>query len=155
MIPLAVVLVNLANFIIDLLFIAPVLILFGKGFGLSWLYLPVLIICEFLLVSGIAVAASGLYVIFRDLNFILNLFLRLFFYFVPVIYSLELVPRSWRFIYLLNPLAVLIDGFNRVLFYGLAPDMKWLGLASLESLGIFILGSWLFSKIKRSIPERL
>lgn len=154
-IPIAVVLVNLVNFLIDLLILAPALIFLGKGVNIFWLYLPVLIAGEFVLVSALAIFASGAYVIFRDTNFILNLFLRLFFYFVPVIYSLDLVPAGFRGIYLLNPLAVFIDGFARVLFYGVCPDLKMLILAFSESLLVLAIACYFFQKIRPRIPERL
>lgn len=155
MIPLAVTIVNLVNFLIELCILIPILFLFSNGFKLVWLYLPLLIAIEFLITSGISILSSGLYVMFRDLNFILNLILRLFFYFLPVIYTLDFVPVNLRVWYLLNPLAVIIDSFAKIFFYGIAPDSKWLSLATLESTLIFIVCYSLFQRIKKVIPERL
>lgn len=155
LIPLSVVIVNLMNFLIDLFILILVLFLFGKGFSAVWLYIPFLVIMEFFMISGLSILSAGAFVVFRDLNFILNLFLRLFFYFVPVIYTIEFVPKNLLFIYLLNPLAVVIDSFAKILFYGIAPDLRWLLFATLETLVIFILCLAIFQKIRRIIPERL
>ncbi len=154
-IPLAVVVVNLVNFFIDLLILFLVLFLLGKGFKAAYFYVPFLVLIEFILVCGLSILSSGIYVIFRDINFILNLFLRLFFYFLPVIYTIGFVPSSLRFFYLLNPLAVIIDSFARILFYGIAPDFKWLLFAFLESIIIFILCWGVFQRLRKIIPERL
>jgi len=154
-IPLAVVIVNFINFLIDLLILFCILLLLGKSINALWLYVPFLLIIEFFLVLGLSVLSAGLYVIFRDLNFILNLILRLFFYFIPVIYTIEFVPRNLRFIYQLNPLAVIIDGFAKVLFYGVAPDLKWTIFAFLEVIVIFLISFKIFQRIKKIIPERL
>jgi len=154
-IPLAVAIVNLINFLVDLSILVLLLFLFGKGFSINWFYLFFLVIIEFILVCGLSIFLSGIYVVFRDLNFILNVFLRLFFYFVPVIYTLEFVPKNLRFVYFLNPLAVIIDGFSKVLFYGTAPDLRWLTISSLEVVVIFILCFAIFQRGRRIMPECL
>lgn len=154
-IPLSVVIVNLINFLIDLLILILALFFFGIGFKPAWFYLPLLILIELLLISGLSILVSSLYVIFRDINFILNVALKLFFYFVPVIYTLEFVPDGLRHIYLLNPLAVVVDGFAKVLYWGKAPDSGWLMLAALETSLIFILCFKFFHRVKRILPERL
>ncbi|OGX16116.1 MAG: hypothetical protein A2166_00030 [Omnitrophica WOR_2 bacterium RBG_13_41_10] len=154
-IPLAVVITNFINFLIDLLILIPVLLLFGRGISIVWFYIPLLIFIGFILTCGLSILAAGIYVTFRDLNFILNFSLRLFFYFVPVIYTLDFIPQKLRSIYLCNPLAAVIDGFAKVLFYGRAPDLKWLGLATLESIIIFTLCFYAFQKIKKALPEQL
>ncbi|HAH20090.1 MAG TPA: hypothetical protein DCL49_04205 [Candidatus Omnitrophica bacterium] len=156
-VPLAVTAVNFVNFLIELTILLIFLAFLGKwpGGAILWFYIPVLAFIEFILVSGLAVLASGLFVIFRDLNFILNFFLRLFFYFVPVVYTLELVPPRWNFIYRLNPLAVIIDGFTRVFFFNAPPDIFRMGLALAESGIIFIFCFWAFNKMRMAIPERL
>ena len=154
-IPLAVVIVNLINFVIDLLILIPFLLLLGVGFKASWFYIPFLVIIETALLTGISILISGAYVFFRDLNFILNLCLRLFFYFVPAIYTVEFVPAHLRTVYLLNPMAVLIDNFAKALLLGVAPDFKWVGIASVEIIFIFILCFNIFQRIKRVLPERI
>ncbi len=146
---------NFINFLIDLSILLLVMFFLGKGISMLWLYIPFLVIIEFILTCGLAVILAGIYVIFRDLSFMVNLSLKLFFYFIPVIYSIEFVPLDLRFVYKLNPLAIVIDGFAKVLFYGITPDFHWLMVAFLESAIIFILSFSIFQRIKRFIPERL
>ncbi len=154
-IPLAVVIVNLVNFVIDLVILAVVLFFLGRGPGHLWFYLPFLIFIEFILISGLSIFFSAVYVIFRDLNFILNIILRLFFYFVPVIYTLDFVPEGFRLLYFFNPLAVIIDGYAKVLIQGLRPDSTMLFASLLQSVLIFVACCILFNRIRRIIPERL
>ena len=156
-VPLAVTAVNFVNFLIELIVLLIFLAFLGRcpGGTALWFYLPVLVFTELVLVSGLAVFFSGLFVLFRDVNFILNFFLRLFFYFVPVVYTMELVPRKWNFLYLLNPLAVIVDGFTRVFFFNTPPDIPRTGLALAESGVIFIFCFLAFNKMRGPIPERL
>lgn len=155
-IPLAVAAVNFVNFLIELAVLLAFLFFLGRlPDGVLWLYLPVLVFMEFILVSGLSVLSAGVFVLFRDFNFILNFFLRLFFYFVPVVYTLEFVPHKWHSLYLLNPLAVIIDGFTRVFFFNATPDISRMAMALLESGLIFIFCFWVFNRVRRYIPERL
>ena len=155
-IPLAVAAVNFVNFLIELAVLLVFLFFLGRWpQGVLWFYLPVLVFVEFILVSALSVFSSGVFVLFRDFNFILNFFLRLFFYFVPVVYTMEFVPHKWHSLYLLNPLAVIIDGFSRVFFFNRAPSVPGLASALFSSAMIFIFCLWAFNKMKRRIPERL
>lgn len=154
LLPLSVVVVNFLNFLIDLGILLLVLLFMGKA-SLVWLYIPVLAVVELILVSGITILLSGFFVFFRDLNFILNFSLRLFFYFVPVVYTLSFVPERWSFLYKLNPLAMVIDGFSQVLFSRKQPDVAWLLFASLAAAAVFFFSSLIFGKLKKTIPERL
>ncbi len=154
-IPLSVVVVNFINLLIDLGILIFVLCVIGKCPNIFWLYLPFLLAMEFILVSAVAIFLSGAYIIFRDLNFILNFFLRLFFYFVPVVYTFVFIPLKLRGIYFMNPLAVVIDSFTRIFLYGVAPDFKWLAIAFLETMLLFIFCFGIFGKIKKIIPERI
>jgi ABC-2 type transport system permease protein len=153
--PLAVVLINFINLLIDLLIMMPLLFILSKSFSINWLYLSFLLACELLLACGLSILAAGLFVIFRDINFILNLGLRLFFYFLPVIYNIDFVPASLKTVYRLNPMAVIIEGFASVLFYRQTPNLGWLAIAFLESLLVFIICFGLFQRFKRIIPERM
>jgi ABC-2 type transport system permease protein len=155
MIPLAVVLVNFVNLLIDLCILLVIFIIFGKGIGTEVLYLPILLAIALLLTGGVSLLSAGLFVLFRDLNFILQLFLKLFFYFVPVVYALEFVPEALRPFYNVNPLAVVIDGFARVFYYRSAPNAAALCLAAAESLLIFMACFYVFRRLRSIIPERL
>lgn len=154
MIPLAVIAVNFVNFVIDLVILLALLAAMGKAAS-AWIFLPAIAAVELALACGIGVFSAGAFVLFRDVNFILTFFLRLFFYFVPVIYTLDLVPERLRFLYLFNPLAVLIDQFTRVLFYRLAPDPALLSLAAVESFCLCAVCFYLFKRLRPAIPERL
>lgn len=155
-IPLAVVAVNFVNFLIELAILSVFLFFLGRWpQGVLWFYLPVLAFVEFILVGAVSIFSAGVFALFRDFNFMLSFFLRLFFYFVPVVYTLEFVPHKWHSLYLLNPLAVIIDGFAGVFFFNRAPSFYGLALALFSSGLIFIFCFLAFGKMKRHIPERL
>jgi|GEM_PF-171976 len=154
LIPLAVIAVNFVNFIVDCSILLLVLAAMGRA-NIYWVFLPAICLVELALVCGLGLLCAGAFVKFRDVNFILNFFLRLFFYFCPVVYTLGMVPSGLRALYLSNPLAVIIDQFTCILYQGNAPDAGLLLLAAGESAVICGACFWLFNRMKPTIPERL
>jgi lipopolysaccharide transport system permease protein len=77
-----------------------------------------------------ALVLSAVQVRFRDVGVALPIGLQLLMFASPVLYPLHLVPSTWRHLYLLNPLAGLIDGFRRSVL-GLPVDATALAVASL------------------------
>lgn len=77
-----------------------------------------------------ALVLSAVQVRFRDVGVALPIGLQLLMFASPVLYPLHLVPSTWRHLYLLNPLAGLIDGFRRSVL-GLPVDATALAVAAL------------------------
>src|SRR3989338_39773 len=103
------------------------------------LWVPVLFLVEllFVLAVGLFVAASNVF--YRDVKYIVPLAVQLLLFASPIIYSVDGVPAALRPWYMMNPLAVVIDGFRRAILHGTAPDPWWLTV----SLAIGLLGLWL------------
>src|SRR5205085_1770396 len=91
---------------------------------LNWpliLWFPYLILCQFMLVTGLCLLISCLNVFYEDIKFILTIVLQLFLFLLPIMYVVEQVAnkatfrdRPWLLqLYQLNPLAALITGYRR------------------------------------------
>ncbi len=76
---------------------------------------------------------SAVQVRIRDVGIALPIALQLLMFASPVLYPLHVVPAAWRPLYLLNPLAGLIDGF-RWSVLGRPLDMQALGVAALVTI---------------------
>jgi lipopolysaccharide transport system permease protein len=100
------------------------------------LWIPALFLVELLFVlgAGLFVAASNVF--YRDVKYLVPLAVQMLLFASPVIYSMDRVPEALRAWYLLNPLAVVIDGFRRVIIHGAAPQLGPL----VVSLGLAAVG---------------
>jgi lipopolysaccharide transport system permease protein len=58
----------------------------------------------------------------RDIGVALPMLVQIWMFVSPVIYPLSVVPASWRPLYLLNPVAGIINAFRDVLLRGHAPE---------------------------------
>jgi lipopolysaccharide transport system permease protein len=61
---------------------------------------------------GVGLWMSALNVRYRDVPYALPFLLQLWLYASPVIYPIELLPSTWRWVFSLNPMAAVIDGFR-------------------------------------------
>jgi lipopolysaccharide transport system permease protein len=80
-----------------------------------------------------ALVLSAVQVRLRDIGMALPIALQLVMFASPVVYPLSVVPRVWRHVYVLNPLAGLIDGFRRSVL-GTPPDLHALLSATVVTL---------------------
>jgi lipopolysaccharide transport system permease protein len=129
--------------------LAAVFTLASEG-RLPWTYvmLPLLLVMELVLLSGIgwAIAAVGAY--FRDLKEFVQVFLFLGVYSVPAFYPEAWVPPALRWPILLNPFSHLVYVFQDVMYYGrFQHPWSWLVTATFAAAA-FYLGFRLFRKLK-------
>lgn len=122
------------------------------------LLFPVLLIVEGILILAISLLGAGLNVYVRDIKTALPLLLQLLMYASPVIYPLSSVMNSafpeWvKKLYLLNPMAGLIEGFRRVLLKGEAPDYTALLLSLMGSLVLLVICYRIFKRLERKFAD--
>jgi len=102
-------------FLSSILFIA-LLIYFKITF--TWymlIFIPIFLI-QFLFTYGLGLLLSALNLFYRDVQFLFNLILTLWFYLTPVIYATEFFPEQYRWIFKINPMSVFINAYRQVLF---------------------------------------
>src|SRR5687767_1010560 len=92
--PLAVVLANLVNFVLSLAVFLPLALLLGAQFSAWTLALPVIIGVQLLVVLGLALLLSALNVFYRDTELVLDVALIAWFFLTPIFYELELLPNQ-------------------------------------------------------------
>jgi len=99
----------LINLGLNLLVVFGFVIANGVHPTLSWLLLPLLLVELFAFALAVAFLLSALYVKFRDISYIWEVFIQAAFYATPIIYSLSLVSERYRGWILMNPVAQIIQ----------------------------------------------
>lgn len=131
----------------------PMLIVYQVPVGWSALLLPVILMVQIVFTLGVSLWAAAINVFYRDVRFVVPLALQIWMYLSPVIYPTSQVPEWVRPIYFLNPMAVLIDSYRRILLFNQMPDWPFLGLAALISVTAFILAYRHFKGAERQFAD--
>lgn len=119
------------------------------------IFLPLIMLIEFILCLGITFMVSCLTVYFRDLEHILSIVSMAWMYLTPVIYPVEMVPEEFRALFYINPMTSIIIAYRDILYYGKAPHMITLLNATLLGIFVLIIGKFIFSRMQRGFAEEL
>lgn len=144
--PLAAIVSNLINFLLSMIPLVLLLVVFRFPLHLTWLYLLVPFISLVLFTVGCGFFVAMVNVFFRDMAHILQILLQAWFYFCPVIYSLDFVPSRYRALFRLNPLAYPLNGFRLAIYYGQLPSPQSMAMSLACGVGALILGYKLFQR---------
>ena len=125
-IPLSYVLAALVDFAVACAILSGLMVYYRVSLGWKALYaLPVVAIL-IAFTSAVALFLSSIQVRFRDVGVALPVVLQIGVFVTPVVYSLDSVPSRFQRLYLLNPVASLIENFRGVVLRGSAPDVSML-----------------------------
>lgn len=139
-------------------FVLIFLILLVSGFGIDLkaiVFLPVIVVAEYMLALGICTIVSALAVYFRDLEYIMGILSMAWMYLTPIMYSFDVIPESLRLLFWLNPMTSIILSYQQILYYKCVPEFDMLLQAVIVG-GVFLgIGITLFQKMQRKFVEEL
>ena len=153
--PISIVTSGLINYLISCIIIGIFLLFSGIGFSIYILYLPLIVLIQYILQLGIIFITSSIDVYIRDAEYIINFIVQMVFYATPVLYSIDMFPEKFRWILRLNPLATIIESYRNIFYYKTNPDFKMLGITFIVSFIILIVGYAIFEKLKKGFAEEL
>ncbi|WP_042165741.1 ABC transporter permease [Paenibacillus gorillae] len=153
--PISVVGTNLMNYIYGLVITFAALLLTGVHLTFNVLWLPVVLLIEFIFILGLSVILSALYVKFRDLEHIVGVVTFVWFYLTPIVFPITIFPERIASIISLNPMVPIINSFRNVLLNGVQPDWSALLYSLLIGIVLLIVGIFIFRKSEKTFAEDL
>lgn len=104
---------------------------------------------------SISLILSATQVRFRDIGMAMPLFLQLWMFATPILYSLTSVPSRWRGFYELNPLVTIVESFRRAVLFASAPDLQLLSRSALISFLLLIVSHLYFKRIESTMADTI
>lgn len=103
-------------------------------------------LCLLIMNIGIGMILSALYVFFRDMTYLYQVFLTLLTYLSAIFYTIDKwSPRKQR-IFLLNPVYVIIKYFRTIVIDMKIPSLQYHGLVLFYAIFFFTIGSIIYKK---------
>lgn len=154
--PIAFVTSQFVNMLLSFLVIFAVLIVSGKGINpIALLYLPIIMLVEYILSLSVAMISSALTVYLRDIEYILGIVTMAWQFLTPVMYSVDMVPDQFRAVFYLNPMTPVIVAYRDILYYKKVPELGTLAQAVCLGMVLLVVGMVVFSRLKRHFAEEL
>ncbi len=152
--PITHLIVNFIDFLISLAMLFIVFLVTGALSHWTILLLPIFIFLALLLCLGVSFWLSALTVRYRDFRFIVPFIVQFGIFISPVGYASFLVPQAWRWLYFLNPMAGIIEGFRWCCFEVYHPDLPLaLTLSTGMNALILVTGFRFFRKMERVFAD--
>jgi lipopolysaccharide transport system permease protein len=154
-IPIATVFGNCLHLLIQIGLLIVTALLFGEGVNRHWVWLPFVWAMEIVFVCGLALTTSALNVYVRDTRYIVESFVAVLFWLVPIFYSFDSIPERFRAIFLYNPIAAVVMALRNIVLDSQAPAYSLLIKLSACSLASLAIGSVLFHRLRKRFYDYL
>jgi len=141
------------DFFLSFLIFILMMIFFKVPFSFFMLFFLLIFLIEFLFVYSLSLILAAFNLYYRDVQYLFNLVITLWFYLTPVIYAVEFFPEKYRIIFQLNPMAVFINAYRQVLLGGDFPKWSSLGIGILLSLILFFIAKKIFKKLEKNFAD--
>ncbi len=151
-IPIAAVGSGLLDFVIAFGLLVLLMLYYGIGFSPNVLILPILALLTALLAIGVGMWMSALNVKYRDIRYALPFLIQLWMFATPIIYPSSLIPDKWRWLFTINPLTGLIEGYRSAIF-GKPFDLVSLGISIFIIFVVLIYSAYAFRQMERSFAD--
>jgi lipopolysaccharide transport system permease protein len=151
--PLSPLLAALVDFLIAGAILGIVLGATGRVPELEALALPLLILIMLAATLGIGLLLASLGARYRDVRYATPFLVQVLLFLSPVIYAADVVPEPWRYLYALNPMVGVIEGFRASLLGTTAFPWELVGIGAASALVLLALGARVFSRTARYFAD--
>jgi lipopolysaccharide transport system permease protein len=154
-VPIAAVFVSVADFLASFGILLAMMLVYRTYPTVAVLTLPLYILLAVATSMAVGLWFASLSVKYRDVAIAVTYIIQLWFYATPVIYPTSMVPEAWRGLFLLNPMAQVVEGFRWALLgTGRGPDGITVGSIALVVF-LLISGAFYFRQTEGSIVDSI
>ena len=125
------------------------------GTSVAWVYLPVLVVTQLLLILAVASAVALGCCWLRDLRLVVRSGLTLLMFCSGIFFPIDMMPPAFQDVLRLNPMAVLIEDFRTVLLAGMPPDLSRCALIAAVSLLFLYAMKWSYARLDLTLTRRV
>lgn len=144
------------NMLLSFIIVFGAVLISGIGFNLyAILFLPFIMLIEYIFTLGITFIVSSCTVYLRDLEQIIGVIMMAWIYLTPIMYSLDSMPEAVKKVINLNPMTAIIESYHDILYYKQIPSNENLLYAICISIILFLIGFVVFSCLDKGFAEEM
>jgi lipopolysaccharide transport system permease protein len=151
--PLSAVLSGMVDFAISFCMFIVLMIYYRIAPTPALLWLPVFLVFAILTALGVGLWLSAMNAIYRDIRYVVPFLVQFWLFASPVAYPASLVPEKWRWLYGLNPMAGVIEGFRWSLTGRGNPPGRLVFVSGLVVLLFLFSGIAYFQKVETTVAD--
>ncbi len=153
--PLSSVLAGVVDFAIGLVILLAVMAWYGLMPGWQVVLAPLFIALAIAAALAVSLWLSVINAEYRDVQHALPFLTQIWLILTPVLYPTSIVPQGWHWVFVLNPMVSVIEGFRWSLLGGKAPDVEAMVVSVAATLLLLVSGLIYFARYEKSYVDRL
>jgi lipopolysaccharide transport system permease protein len=147
-IPIAAVLSALVDFFFAFIVLLGMMVFYEVAPGPAALLLPLFILLAVVLAAGVGLWSSAVNVKYRDVAYVIPILIQFWLFLTPIMYPITVVPPRWQFLYSLNPMVGVVEGFRWSLLGEQHLSGQLLALSIGVALLVFVTGLFYFRRME-------
>ena len=151
--PLFIVISESVTFVVTLVIFLIILALTGFSFSLYLLLIPVLYVIQQVLAYALGFFLAMFVVFLRDLKEVVSIGFQIWFWFTPIVYVFDILPKPAQEILFLNPMLSLISAYHDIFVYQKMPSFYYISIVLASSIVLILLDYAIFKKLEKDIRD--
>lgn len=152
--PIAAVMAAGVDYLVSLVALVLALIFMGWTPTLHVLWTLPLLALTLLLCAGISIYLSAANLFYRDVKYLVEIFLTYAIFFTPVLYEAAILGK-WAKYLMLNPFSPLLEALDAAVVKHQNPDPYWTAYSAVIALAVLVLGYLAFKRFESTFAERI
>ena len=153
LVPTASIVAGLVDFCLAFAVLLGMMVWYGILPTAQVIWLPVFLVLAFVTALGVGLWLSALNVLYRDVRYLVPFSVQLWLFCTPVAYPSSIIPDSWRFIYGLNPMAGVIEGFRWALLGTPMPAALSVAGSAIVASILLVGGAFFCRRMEKSFAD--
>jgi lipopolysaccharide transport system permease protein len=121
--------------------------------GIAICFLPIWLLLFTALGLGMGLWTAALSVSYRDVQYVLPVFVQCLLMASPIPYGASAVPKKLLMIYYLNPLSAPLEACRWSLLGTAPPPVKWLIYSAVVSIAMLVFSLYAFKRMERRFAD--
>jgi lipopolysaccharide transport system permease protein len=153
--PLSSVLAGVVDFLIAFVILLSLMAWYGVWPNWAVILAPLFVVLALASALAVSLWLSAINAQYRDVQQAMPFLTQIWMFVTPVIYPTSMIPEAWKWIYGLNPMVSVIEGFRWTLLGAAPPDTLTLTLSCTSTLVLTVGGLIYFGRFEKDFVDRL
>ena len=153
LVPLSAALAPIVDFVVSFLILLGMLAWYGIPPTLGILALPFFLALTLVTAISVHLWLAPINVKYRDVAHTLPFLSQILMYASPVVYPLSMIPEKWQFLYSINPMVGVIEGFRWALLGKQSPNFMAMAISVIVVMALFLGGILYFKKMEQTFAD--
>jgi lipopolysaccharide transport system permease protein len=151
--PLSAILSGLVDFVVSSVIMVVLMIIYKTAPTANAWYLPLFLLLSIITSLGVGLWLAPLNVHYRDVRFIIPLGVQLLMYLSPIAYPLSSLSENMRWVFAINPMVGVVEGFRWALFgtERVLGNEMWLSIG--VAIVMFVTGIFYFRSMEKTFSD--